>query len=67
MLRKITQKVGRLNVGNQLDYPRGVWKQIEKSAGMSLDKFSVPMESNAVLQSALKGRVKIHRRLGATA
>lgn len=67
MLRKITQKVGRLNVGSQLDYPRGVWKQIEISAGMALDKFSVPMESNAVLQSALKGRVKIHKRLGATA
>ena len=67
MLRKITQAVGRFHVGNQLDYPRGVWVQIEKDAGMPLDKFSVAIESNAVLQSALKGRVRIHRRLGATA
>ena len=66
MLRKITQEVGRFKVGNQLDYPRGVWNQIEKDAEMPLDKFSQAIESNAVLQSVLKGRVKIHKRLGAT-
>ena len=66
MLRKITSKVGRFNVGNQLDYPRSVWTKIAADAGMPLEKFSEAMESNAVLQSALKGRVRIHKRLGAT-
>ena len=67
MLRKITQNVGRFKVGNQLDYPLGVWRRIEKDAGLALDKFSQVIEANAVLQSSLKGRVKIHKRLGATA
>lgn len=66
MLRKITQNVGRLKIGNTLDYPFGVWRKISQDAGISLDKFSVAVESNAVLQSALKGRSKIHTRLGAT-
>ena len=67
MLRKITKDVGRFHVGNQLDYPLGVWTQIERDAKMPLDKFSVRIESNAVLQSSLKGRPQIHTRLGATA
>ena len=67
MLRKITLKVGRFNVGSQMDYPRDVWNKIAADAGMPLDKFSVGIESNAVLQSSLKGRVHIHKRLGATA
>ena len=67
MLRKITQRVGRFNVGVQCDYPRDVWNKIEKDAGMPLEDFSVGIEANNVLQSSLKGRVKIHKRLGATA
>ncbi len=67
MLRKVTKAVGRLKVGNALDYPTGVWRKIAADAGMKLDEFTQGVESNAVLQSALKGRVKIHRRLGATA
>lgn len=67
MLRKITKAIGRFKEGEARDYPRDVWNQIAKDAGMSMDKFSVEIESNAVLQSALKGRVRIHKRLGATA
>lgn len=67
MLRKVTKAVGRLKVGNALDYPTGVWRKIAADAGMRLDDFTQGVESNAVLQSALKGRVRIHRRLGATA
>ena len=66
MLRQITQKVGRFDVGSQRDYPNDVWVKIAADAGMPLDKFSRGIESNAVLQSALKGRVHIHKRLGAT-
>lgn len=67
MLRKVTKTVGRLKVGNMLDYPHCVWQKIEADAGMKLDSFTVGVESNAVLQSSLKGRVRIHRRLGSTA
>jgi hypothetical protein len=67
MLREFTQKVGRYNVGSQHDYPRDVWKNIARDVGQPLDKFTKGIESNAVLQSALKGRVRIHKRLGATA
>ncbi len=66
MLRKVTKAVGRFKVGNALDYPFGVWKKIANDAGMKLDEFTQGVESNAVLQSALKGRVRIHKRLGAT-
>ncbi len=67
MLRKVTKAVGRLQVGNTLDYPTAVWRKIAVDAGMKLDEFTQGVESNAVLQSALKGRVRIHKRLGATA
>ncbi len=66
MLRKITQTVGRFKAGVECDYPRDIWNQIARDAGMPLDKFSEGLEANVVLQSALKGRAKIHRRLGAT-
>lgn len=67
MLRKVTKEVGRLKVGNALDYPISVWRKIAVDAKMKLEDFTQGVESNAVLQSALKGRVKIHKRLGATA
>ena len=66
MLRKVTKNVGRLKVGNALDYPHDVWRKIALDAGMKLEEFTQGVESNAVLQSALKGRVRIHKRLGAT-
>lgn len=66
MLRKITLDVGRFKKGSEHDYPFGVWNQIERDAGMKLDKFSVAIENNEVLQSSLKGRPVIHKRLGAT-
>jgi cytidylate kinase len=66
MLRKVTKAVGRLRVGDALDYPVGVWRKIAQDSGMALDEFTRVVESNAVLQSALKGRVKIHRREGAS-
>lgn len=66
MLRKVTKAVGRLKVGNALDYPRSVWSQIAVDAKMKLEDFTVGVESNAVLQSSLKGRVHIHKRMGAT-
>ena len=67
MLRKVTKAVGRMKVGNALDYPRATWNKIAADAGMKLDDFTTGVESNAVLQSALKGRVRIHKRVGATA
>ncbi len=66
MLREITQKIGRFDVGSQRDYPRDVWNKIAADAKLPLDKFSKGIEGNAVLQSALKGRPQIHKRLGAT-
>ena len=65
MLRKVTKAVGRLKVGVQLDYPRDVWNKMSRDAGMKLEDFTVGVESNAVLQSALKGRPQIRTRLGA--
>ena len=67
MLRKVTKTVGRMKVGMALDYPFGVWQKIAKDAEMKLEAFTSPIESNAVLQSALKGRPRIHVRAGATA
>lgn len=67
MLRVITKTVGRLTEGSERDYPASVWKQIEHDAGMKLDDFSRAVDSNKVLQSTLKGRPRIHKRLGATA
>lgn len=66
MLRQITRQVGRFRVGNQHDYPLGVWNKISADAGMSLDKFSKPVEINTVHQSSLKGTPRIHLRLGST-
>ncbi len=66
MLRKVTKAVGRFKVGNALDYPRAVWSKIAEDAGMKLEDFTQGVESNAVLQSSHKGRVRIHTRLGAT-
>jgi len=66
MLRKVTKPVGRLKEGVMLDYPKGVWDKIAKDAGMKLEAFTVGIESNAVLQSALKGRPQIRTRLGAS-
>lgn len=65
MLRKVTKAVGRLKVGTQLDYPRGVWTKMAQDAGMKLEDFTVALESNAVLQSALKGKPQIRTRVGA--
>ena len=68
MLRKITKAVGRYRVGDQPDYPRDVWNKIAVDAGMALDKFTQLVETpSSVLQSSLKGRPVIHRRLGGTA
>lgn len=66
MLRKITKSVGRYRAGDVHDYPRDVWKKLASDAGMVLEDFAQEVAANAVLQSALKGRVRIHRRLGAT-
>lgn len=62
----MTQKIGRYSEGSQHDYPFAVWRQIEKDAKMPLDKFSVAVENNELLQSSLKGRPQVHKRLGAT-
>ena len=67
MLRQITKTVGRFREGAQHDYPRDVWNKIAADAGMVLDKFSTAIEENKVLQSSLKGRPRIHVRLGGTA
>lgn len=65
MLRKITKAIGRFREGSQHDYPRDIWKKIAADAGMKLESFSTPVEDNPVHQSSLKGRVRIHTRLGA--
>ena len=67
MLRQITKTIGRYREGDQKDYPRDVWNKIAADAGMKLEKFSVAIEENKVLQSSLKGRPHIHTRLGASA
>ena len=66
MLRAITKQVGRYRVGNQHDYPLGVWRKIAVDAKMPLDKFTQVVEVNPVHQSSTKGRPRIHVRLGAT-
>lgn len=67
MLCKITKQVGRFREGSEHDYPHDVWQKIAQDAGMPLEKFTVKVDSNLVLQSSLKGRPRIHQRLGATA
>lgn len=67
MLRRITKAVGRFREGAQHDYPHDVWVKIASDAGMRLDTFSKPVEDNPVHQSSLKGRVRLHTRLGGTA
>ena len=67
MLRRITKQVGRFRAGNEHDYPFSTWNKIAADAGMALDKFSEEVQHNPVLQSSLKRRPVIHRRLGATA
>lgn len=64
MLRRFTKAVGRFQAGTEHDYPRAVWAQIARSAEMDLDKFTQTIDNNVVLQSPLKGRVVIHKRLG---
>jgi hypothetical protein len=67
MLRVMTKTVGRLTVDSERDYPVSVWNKIASDAGVkSPDDFSRAVDSNKVLQSALKGRPRIHKRLGAT-
>lgn len=66
MLREFTKAVGRYKPGQQHDYPRDIWNRLAKEFKMSVDAFSRDVESNKVLQSSLKGRPIIHRRLGAT-
>jgi len=66
MLRQFTKAVGRYRAGEHHDYPRGVWNKLASDVGEPLDGFSAAVEENKVLQSALKGRPRIHRRLGAT-
>ena len=61
MIREITKEVGRFKVGNKPDYPLGVWRDIARSAGMPLEKFSkeVPFEvAGKVYQSPLKGTAR---------
>lgn len=65
MLRRITKAVGRWREGETRDYPLSVWNKIAADLGRSLDSFSVPAD-NPLLQSPLKGRVTLHKRLGAT-
>ena len=67
MLRKFTKPVGRFAVGSEHDYPAAVWNKLAAEAKMKLDSFTVEVKDNPVLQNPLKGRPKIHTRLGATA
>lgn len=67
MLRKITKTVGRMREGEDHDYPRAIWMKIAQDAGMKLEEFSAPIDTtNPVFQSPLKGRPRIHKRLGGT-
>lgn len=67
MLRTITLAVGRYRVGDQHDYPRGVWNRLADCAKMPLDKFSRVVSENPTHQSTTKGaRPKIHHRHGST-
>lgn len=67
MLRKITKDIGRYRAGEQHDYPRGVWNDIEAKAGMGLDEFSEAVDFNPTHQARTRGQPKIRPRLGSTA
>ena len=66
MLRKVTKTIGRFKEGQEHDYPRAVWTKIANDAKMALDEFTIAIEANKVLQSALKRKPVFHRRAGAT-
>lgn len=67
MLRKFTKDMGRYRAGQLHDYPRGIWNQLERNAGVPLDDFTeVVTVDKAIAQSMLKGKPKVHKRLGAT-
>lgn len=67
-LRKITRAVGRYKVGQEHDYPRGVWNKLAEDAGLGLNEFTAEVVNGSPLaQSPLKGRrPTIHKRLGAS-
>ena len=60
MLRRITKKAGRFNVGVLHDWPLTVWHSVMKDAGFkTLEDFSVPEEMNTVLQMRQSGGAKV--------
>lgn len=66
MLLEFTKDLGRYKTGSQHDYPKSVWDKLAQDAGMALSAFTKPAAANPVLQSPLKGRARIHKRLGAS-
>ena len=78
MLRKITQAVGRYQLGALHDYPQGTWNKIvrdllaasckevitDADVKLKLASFSEIIEFNPSHQSATRGTFKILRRLG---
>lgn len=61
MERIFTRKVGRFETGDVRDYPKPVWRQIERSAKQPLEKFSRPVDE------ALRDQVAGSRKAGDTA
>lgn len=49
-----TKKVGRFEKGAVRDYPSITWKQIEKSAGMKLAKFTKQADEAAAEASNVR-------------
>lgn len=68
MLRRITKKAGRFQVGVLHDWPLMTWNEVMKDAGFkTLDEFSTPEEMNTVLQMRNSGGAKVPGRARAAA
>lgn len=48
MQRIFTKKIGRYDIGSIRDYSLLTWKQIEKTLGLPMDKFSRPLDDVAM-------------------
>ena len=44
MQRVFTRAVGRFKAGEIKDYPSAVWREIARSARLTLDKFTSPVD-----------------------
>lgn len=64
MLRKFTKDVGRFKQGEEHDWPKATWTQLETTEGKSLNSFSEAVEYNPSHQNMLKRRIHTKQRLG---